>query len=96
MMHTVYATTFVPKEIEIPDACPDCGADFHKPRALVESNWQDCTIESHIERQNALDPALHLEPEGETDYGETYYPSGVACRNCDWQLDAAASPEPAL
>lgn len=95
MKHTIYETTFVPTEIEIPDKCPDCGADFHKSGALIEGYWQDCTTRSHIQRQNATDPALHLEPSGQMDYGDTYYSSGVVCANpqCDWNLTPRSSGE---
>jgi hypothetical protein len=86
MKHTVYAATFVPAEVEIPDACPDCGADFHAQGALIEGNWQDCTVRSHLEPRAPRDPALTLEPEGDTKYGDTYYPSGVLCAHCDWSL----------
>lgn len=85
--HTVYRATFTPTTIEIPDRCPECDADFHEVGSLIEGNWQDCTVRSHLSDPVSF-KADHraLEAEGETDYGETYYPSGLLCANCDWSI----------
>jgi hypothetical protein len=95
MKHTVHSASFTEVEIEIPDTCPSCGADFHQEGSLLESNWQDCTVRSHLAPQSPTDPVLHLEPEGETSYGDTYLSSGVMCAHCDRLLEPAAQePRP--
>jgi hypothetical protein len=91
--HTLYRASFEPFTVTIPDRCPRCGADFSAHGALIESNWVDGIVSSHV-AVRADPPAPSLEPEGFTDYGDQYHPAGVACAHCDWLLDDETAPLP--
>jgi hypothetical protein len=79
MRHTVYIPHFTQAQLDVPETCPSCGADFTQPGSLIESDWVDCTVKMHVAGEE-------LVPEGETDYGATFMPNGVACAHCDWHL----------
>jgi hypothetical protein len=87
--HTLYRASFTPVAVTIPDRCPRCGAAFTDHGALIESNWVDCTVSSHLDQRST-----RLEAEGYSDYGDDYHPAGLACAHCDWLLDPDALPSP--
>ncbi|SRR6266704_452306 len=82
-LHTMYEAIFTPHEMAVPDVCPKCGSDFKEHGSLIEGNWSDVAVSSHLNSGK-------VEAEGYTEVGETYFPSALACRNCDWVLDPEA------
>jgi hypothetical protein len=78
--HTLYHATFKEYEIEIPSHCPGCDADLREQGALREGNYVDCVVWSHLSPEGSP-PAV--EPEGESQYGDEYWPFGLICAKCD-------------
>lgn len=75
--HTLYKPTWEEVQIEVPDACPKCGADTTAPGALQVWDWacQLCTLNE--------DGAL--EPDGCTDFENTFTES-IRCRRCSHEM----------
>lgn len=91
--HTLYVATFTEREVEVPDVCPACGADLTEMGSLIEWNWNDAGVQSHL----VVGPDGYVEAEGESKYGDTYFPESLTCDNCSAEVvPEAVEQDPAL
>lgn len=74
---TVAVALFTDVELDIPDTCPGCGADFTRGAPLVEHCWDAVTY-----------AGVTIDPDGERTYpeagriGEASSPESYACAEC--------------
>lgn len=73
--------TLTDKHVEVPDRCPGCGIDFHKPGNLVE--YSLVNEYEHVR----LGPAGVEQPDSlDTERGDSFAsPTGYACSQCKWE-----------
>jgi hypothetical protein len=81
----IYSSIWGQEFVDLPDKCPECGADFHKPESLIEELYmaveQTCCINS--------DGELDAEETTYEDFPEAQYPTGFKCKACKHQVVAA-------
>lgn len=78
---TVYDAIFAPREVEVPDECPDCGAGMFigDGNNLVEWDWSDCQIHGGLLHNGPAPEDIVFEGDGENKAGDAYHPAALIC-----------------
>jgi hypothetical protein len=87
MKLTVHDTAFVPRTVEIPDECPECGADLRLKNAIVEWAWEDRGHCGSFEANERFPEGLgDLAYGHETGQGDSWYGVELRCDDCSHEL----------
>lgn len=68
--------------VDLPDACPGCGADFTKPGNLVSERWvsEECSVQI-VDGALMLDGFVRNKPDADN------LVTGFHCRRCGLRFD---------
>lgn len=67
----------VTAEVELPEKCPHCEADFSEPGALVEADWVPMEFSAKIEK-GEVECDVDSREEAESNFDVAYF----RCREC--------------